>query len=142
MKVNFKKLHENAKIPSYARPGDAGLDMTATEMIIDYDKNQIKYKTGIAIELPKNHVGLLFPRSSIFKYNLALSNAVGVADSGYRGEISFIFNIIPSHENNFYKVGDRIGQLLILPYPVIELNETDVLTEAERGERGHGSTGH
>lgn len=140
MKVGIKKLHPNAAVPKYAKSGDAGLDLTAVEIIND-EGFQVTYKTGLAFEIPLGYVGLLFPRSSIRNYQLSLSNAVGVVDSGYRGEIQFTFNKLAGIPSKKYEVGDRIGQLIILPYPSIELVELDNLSETERGEGGFGSSG-
>jgi len=145
MKVKIKKVHESAVIPEYAKSGDAGLDLTCTERHYDKERNQMTYSTGLAIEIPKGYVGLLFPRSSIYKYELSLTNAVGVVDSGYRGEIKMIFrnhmNYAGPFEPFIYNVGDRVGQLVILPYPMIELEETEELSDSERGALGHGSSG-
>lgn len=143
LKVKIKKLHENAVIPSYAKKGDAGLDLVATE-IKSETESQISYGTGIAVEIPLGYVGLVFPRSSIKKYDLQLSNSVGVIDSGYRGEIQATFNKTSNQLNRnmeYYNVGDRIAQLIILPYPQIKFIETDNLSNTERGIGGFGSTG-
>lgn len=140
MKVKVKKLNELAVIPKYSKPGDAGLDLTATSKTEEV-KN-IVYGTGLAIEIPEGHVGLLFPRSSLTNYDLSLGNHVGVIDSGYRGEILFKFkrtDLITFTKS--YDVGDRIGQLLIVPYPKIELQEVKELNETERGTNGYGSSG-
>ena len=139
MQVKFKKLHNNAVIPSYATAGDAGLDMVAVDLMDSIE--QVVYMTGIAVEIPEGHVGLLFPRSSIRKYQLSLSNSVGVIDSGYRGEIQFTFNKTSGPASQKYKIGERIGQLVIIPYPIIEAVEVDELSDSERGEGGFGSTG-
>lgn len=139
MQVKFKKLHNKAVIPSYATAGDAGLDMVAVDLM-DYTE-QVVYMTGIAVEIPEGHVGLLFPRSSIRKYQLSLSNSVGVIDSGYRGEVQFTFNKTAGPASYKYKIGERIGQLMIIPYPIIEAVEVDELSDSERGEGGFGSTG-
>jgi dUTP pyrophosphatase len=140
MKVKIKRLHKDAVIPSYAKHGDAGLDLVATS-IISFDKEQVTYGTGIAIEIPEGFVGLIFPRSSIRKYEQYLSNSVGVIDSGYRGEIQATFNS-RYYADVKYKVGDKIAQLLILPYPSVEFEETDELSSTERGEGGFGSSGN
>ena len=140
MKVGIKKLHPNAIIPKYAKSGDAGLDLTAVEIIND-EGFQVTYKTGLAFEIPLGYVGLLFPRSSVRNYQLNLSNCVGVLDSGYRGEVQFTFNKLAGIPSKKYEVGDRIGQLIIMPYPSIELVELDELSTTERGEKGFGSTG-
>ncbi len=139
MQVRFKKLYPYAVIPSYATTGDAGLDMVAVDL--SDTPEQVTYYTGIAVEIPEGHVGLLFPRSSIRKYQLALSNSVGVVDSGYRGEIQFTFNKTSGPASFKYKTGERIGQLVILPYPSIEAIEATELSDSERGEGGFGSTG-
>lgn len=173
MIVKIKKLHKDAVIPSYSKIGDAGLDLTAVSKIYD-EYGNVEYGVGLAIEIPKGYVGLIFPRSSISKKDLILSNSVGVIDSGYRGEIKFKFkpsnifidydgkstidngNICGSRTDKFdeittpgdiygfeeYTIGDRIGQLIIIPYPEIELEEVDELNESERGEGGYGSTGN
>lgn len=142
MEVKIKKLHEDAVIPKYAKPGDAGMDLTAVSMKID-EYGNICYGTGLAFEIPEGYVGLVFPRSSNCKKGVILTNCVGVIDSGYRGEVSFKFKEIAL--GNFskvtYKVGDRIGQIIIMPYPQIEFVEVDELSETERGTNGYGSTG-
>ena len=141
MEVKIKKLHPDAVIPVYSKPGDAGLDLTATSISSDSYDN-IVYGTGLAIEIPDGYVGLLFPRSSNSKTDLYLTNHVGVVDSGYRGELMFKFRPINGIvDASIYAVGDRIGQLMILPYPSIKFVETDELSDSDRGEGGFGSTG-
>jgi dUTP pyrophosphatase len=142
MKVRIKKLNENAVIPSYAKDGDAGMDLVATS-IISTTSTQITYGIGLALEIPKGFVGLIFPRSSVRKTRLMLSNCVGVIDSGYRGELQATFNKInnDSVSENDYKVGDRIAQIMIIPHPDIQFEEADELSDTERGEGGFGSTG-
>jgi dUTP pyrophosphatase len=142
MKVRIKKLNENAVIPSYAKDGDAGMDLVATS-IISNTSTQITYGIGLALEIPNGFVGLVFPRSSVRKTRLMLSNCVGVIDSGYRGELQATFNKInnDSVSENDYKVGDRIAQIMIIPYPPIEFDEVAELSDTERGDGGFGSTG-
>ena len=137
MKVRIKRLHPDAVIPNYAKAGDAGMDLTAVSAKRAWDI--VTYGTGLAIEIPEGYVGLLFPRSSVYKTSMALSNCVGVIDSGYRGEIMLKFRSITS--DNCYKVGDRIGQLIIMPYPQVELEEVEDLSSTDRGSGGYGSTG-
>lgn len=143
--VKVKKLHLNAVIPKYAKDGDAGMDLVATQ-IISNTTFDVTYGTGIAMEIPRGYVGLVFPRSSIRKTDLSLTNCVGVIDSGYRGEIQATFkkvygkNDIRIDEND-YKVGDRIAQIMIIPYPSITFVEVDELSQSDRGEGGFGSTG-
>ena len=140
MEVKIKKLNENAVIPRYAHHTDAGLDLVAVSKSKDRDGNFV-YGTGLAFEIPDGHVGLLFPRSSIYKQDLFLTNSVGVIDSGYRGEVMFKFKPIASEVKHHYQVGDRIGQLIIIPYPNVEFVEADELSDSERGEGGYGSSG-
>ncbi len=140
MIVRFKKLSSNAVTPQYAKPGDAGMDMVATSVI----KNEVYYEYGtdIAVEIPQGHVGLLFPRSSISKTKQILANHVGVVDSGYRGEIKFRFKKLAWDNGEVYNVGDKIGQLIIMPYPTILLKEVSDLSETQRGDSGFGSSGN
>ena len=138
MKIKIKKIHEDAIIPKYAKDGDAGMDLTAVSATND-DGVHITYHTGLAIEIPEGYVGLLFPRSSVYKTNMTLSNSVGVIDSGYRGEIMMKYAF--KDNSALYKVGDRIGQIVILPYPKIDFQEVSELTSTLRGAGGYGSTG-
>jgi len=143
--VKVKKLHPTAVIPKYAKDGDAGMDLVATT-IISNTTFDVTYGTGIAMEIPKGYVGLVFPRSSIRKTDLSLTNCVGVIDSGYRGEIQATFKKIFSKNDvrigeMDYKVGDRIVQIIIIPYPSVTFVEVDEISESERGDGGFGSTG-
>ena len=139
LKIRLKKLDPTAVTPSYSKDGDAGMDLTSTT-IISNTIDQVTYGTGISLEIPKDYVGLVFPRSSIRKYDLELTNSVGVIDSGYRGEIQLTFNKV-NGKTTIYNIGDRVGQILIIPYPKINFVESDELTITERGEGGFGSSG-
>lgn len=140
MKVKIKKLHPDAIIPTYAKSGDAGMDLVATK-IISNTTFDITYGTDLAMEIPEGFVGLVFPRSSIRKYELLLSNSVGVIDSGYRGEIQATFKKEIGLDSLAYNVGDRICQIMIIPHPTIEFEEVNELNNTERGDGGFGSTG-
>ena len=142
LKVRFKKLVEGAVAPYQATDGSAGWDLTATSVELNQGKKAV-YGTGLSVEIPKGYVGLLFPRSSIHKKGLRLSNSVGVIDSDYRGEVKAVFDrlTIWPYEWEVYQVGDRICQLIILPVPTIEWEESEELTNTERGAGGYGSTG-
>jgi dUTP pyrophosphatase len=140
MKVKIKKLDSDAVIPSYAKIGDAGMDLVATN-ILSNTTFDITYALGIALEIPEGFVGLVFPRSSIRKYELTLSNSVGVIDSGYRGELQATFKKTNGLDSLSYNVGDRVAQLIIIPHPMIEFEEVNELTNTERGNGGFGSTG-
>lgn len=140
MKIKIKRLHPNSSIPKYAKPGDAGMDLTCTE--IEYTKDYISYKTGLAFEIPTGYFGMLVPRSSNSKKDLLLTNSCGILDSGYRGEVEFRYKCIGNIlDNNVYYAGDRIGQIIILPYPEIEFEEVETLSFTERGSGGFGSSG-
>ena len=144
MNVRIKKLHNDAVIPKYAKEGDAGLDLVATSITSSYSLHsgeQITYGTGLAMEIPEGYVGLIFPRSSVRNTGLSLSNCVGVIDSAYRGEIMGTFNTSTREYRNPYKVGDRVMQIIIMPYPYIKFIESEELSETDRGTGGFGSTG-
>jgi dUTP pyrophosphatase len=138
--VKIKKLRGDAVIPVYSKDGDAGLDLTATE-IISNTTFGVTYGTGISMEIPKGYVGLVYPRSSIRNYDLTLSNSVGVIDSGYRGEIQVTFKKTNGLDSLKYKTGDRVVQIIIVPYPKVTFVEVDELSKTERDKGGFGSTG-
>ena len=130
MKIRFKKLHPAAVMPKRATDGAAGFDLTAVTCRY-VDNGKVFYDTGIAVEIPAGYVGLVFQRSSVHKTGLMLCNAVGVIDADYRGCIQFVFRIgygscLP------YQVGDRIGQIVFVPIPDVELVEADELSETAR----------
>lgn len=140
IKIKIKKLHENAVIPSYAKSGDAGMDLTAISEEWNEDNSIVTYDTGLSVEIPEGYVGLLFPRSSVYKTTLSLANSVGVIDSGYRGPIMLKYRYL--EEGMVYDINDKIGQILIVPYPQVEFEEVEELVESERGSGGFGSTGN
>lgn len=139
MKINIKRLSDRAFIPFKSNKDDAGFDMVATSRIFVEEEGYgyVEYGTGIAMSIPPKNVGLLFPRSSISNTGLLLANSVGVIDSGYLDEIKFRFKYVK--DSKLYDVGDRIGQLMIMPLPVITFNEVKDLEGNDRGG-GFGST--
>ncbi len=139
--VKVKKLDPNAVIPTYSKDGDAGMDLTITKEI-ENTSFSVSYGFGIAMEIPKGYVGLVFPRSSVRNQDLILSNCVGVIDSGYRGELQATFKKTNGLDSLKYKVGERGAQIVILPYPQIRMIESNELSNTERGEGGFGSTGN
>lgn len=142
MQVKVKLITNKAKMPKYAHPTDAGADLYAVRKIRDYDNNIVTYGTGIAVEIPEGYVGLVFPRSSICKKTLFMTNSVGVIDSGYRGEILVTFRFDEFFANtNAYNIGDRIAQLIIIPIPKLKFVQSSELSVSDRGEGGYGSTG-
>lgn len=137
LKIKVKKIHPDAVLPKYAMPGDAGMDIVAIAK--DVTDKYVEYKTGLSIEIPVGYVCLIFPRSSISKKDLMMCNSVGVLDSGYRGEIIMRFQKLGG---DVYEVGERIGQIMIIPHPSVEIEEVSELSASERSSGGFGSTGN
>ncbi len=140
MIVKFKKLHPDAVAPLRASEGAGGFDLLAVSLQRDEATNLWIYGTGLAVEVPAGHVGLLFPRSSVHKTGMVLSNSVGVIDSDYRGEIK-VNMLEVTFEGTPYKAGHRVGQLVIAPIPNVQYVEVDELSDTARGDGGFGSTG-
>jgi dUTP pyrophosphatase len=138
--IKVKKLVPESVVPSYSKVGDAGMDLTITD-IKENTTFSISYGFGIAMEIPKGYVGLIFPRSSVRNQDLILSNCVGVIDSGYRGELQATFKKTQGLDSVSYNVGERGAQIIILPYPTIYMTEVLELSNTERGTGGFGSTG-
>ncbi len=192
MNVKVKILDDYAKLPVYSTPGSACMDVTCTS--IEYMKKIDTYifHTGLAFEIPENHVMLIFPRSSNRKTDFYMPNSVGVLDSDYRGELIITFkerngyfvenasnvfeNLLRTIKNNYtanvddaminnyhllnhynqnnkiltkdmdmkpisYQIGDKIAQIMIIPYPKVEFEVVNKLSATKRGEGGFGSTG-
>ena len=139
MKVRIKKLIEEAVVPVRAHKSDAGMDLTATHK--EVTSKFIEYGTGLSMEIPEGHMGLIFPRSSISKTNLTLCNSVGIVDSSYRGEIKIRFDRRDHDASSIsYKLGDRVAQIIIMPYPEVEFDVVSELDETIRGSGGFGSS--
>lgn len=142
-KVRFKKLSENAVVPSYGTAYSAGADLYSAmeEDVIIAPETTEFIKTGIAIEIPEGLVGLIYARSGMAcKKGLAPANKVGVVDSDYRGEIMVA---LYNHSDSAVTVakGDRIAQLVLTPYIKADFEEADELDDTVRGDGGFGSTG-
>ena len=143
MVLKFKKLSENAVLPVRAHKGDAGIDLTCTGVsttLNECGQLMIVYHTDLAVEIPEGYVGLLFPRSSIYKKSLRLTNSVGVIDSGYRGEIMAVMHPTTDVLPAIYKEGERFAQLIIMPIPDYDIEEAEELSDTERGAGGYGSS--
>ena len=139
--MKIKRLTNNAIIPTYGIKHSAGLDLYAVENISILDGDCAKIKTGISVEIPNGYFGAVFARSGLStKQGLRPANCVGVVDSDYRGEV-----IVPlyndSSETRTVCAGDRVAQMVIIPYAKVELEEVDELDNTERGTGGFGSTG-
>jgi dUTP pyrophosphatase len=144
MKVNFKKLNENAIVPTYGSEFAAGADLYACTNgeTVTFAPSETKLiKTGIAMEIPEGYAGLIYARSGIAnKRGLAPSNKVGVVDSDYRGEIMVSLHNHSLTEQSITD-GERIAQMVIAPFLKVEYTEVEELTDTARGEGGFGSTG-
>lgn len=147
MEIKFKRLSENAILPIRAHKGDAGMDLTCTN--IEQVANEARqvlllYHTDLAVEIPEGYVGLLFPRSNVWKKSLSQANCVGVIYPEDRGEIMVVMRSTTDTIPAIYKPGERFCQLVIVPVPefdIIEIPNDEELSNSDRGENGFGSTG-
>lgn len=136
------RLSEGAALPSRANPGDAGLDLYASEAAHLGPGERWSVGTGIAVEIPDGHAGLVLPRSGLAReHGIALVNSPGLIDSGYRGEVRVLLLNTDPAEVFRLKPGDRIGQLLVVPIATTEPVEVSELAASARGEGGFGSSG-
>lgn len=144
MEIKFKKLDPRAVAPTRVHNTDAGFDLTATRITTELNECGqliLVYHTDLAFEIPEGYFGMLVSRSSIFKKSLSLTNCAGIIDSGYRGEVMGKFRSTTDVVPAVFKEGERFAQLIILPLPEVNMVESDILSESDRGENGYGSTG-
>jgi dUTP pyrophosphatase len=142
MEIKIKKLSPSAKLPTYATDGSACFDLYSTTVGFVRDAGLNIFGTGLAFEIPKGHVMLVFSRSGHgFKHGVRLANCTGVIDSDYRGEV--MVALVSDREQTELAVfqGDRIAQAMILPVEQVQFVLSDELSETERGTGGFGSTG-
>ena len=142
MELKASLLEDGAKLPTRAHEGDAGLDLYACEEAHIGPGERWSVGTGVAVEIPKGHAGLVLPRSGLArKHGIALVNSPGLIDSGYRGEVRvLLLNTDPA--NTFrVEVGDRVAQLVIAPIALAEPVEVESLSDSARGDGGFGSSG-
>jgi len=139
MKIEIKKTNPEAKIPTYAKEGDAGMDLYSTQDLILMSGKIITCETGIAMAIPVGYVGLIWDKSGV-AFNGGIKTMGGVIDSSYRGEIKIIMTNL-SNKDYFIKKGDKIAQMLIQKVESLDIEEVEVLDDTERGEGGFGSTG-
>lgn len=143
MELKIKRLSDKAIMPIRAHKDDAGLDLTVTSIATEINESGqliLVYHTDLAMEIPEGCVGLLFPRSSIASKSLRQTNAVGVLDAGYRGEIICKYQVTTDAMPSIYKEGERFVQLVIVPIPKFDIVEVSELSDSDRGEGGFGST--
>lgn len=152
IRIKVVKLNPDAVVPSLAKKGDAGLDLVATSCKVG-EEGYLEYGTGLSMEIPEGYRGVIVPRSSISKKDLAIANSPGTIDSGYRGEVKVRFKPVSrfkkegneselSSEPNVYLVGDRIAQFYLEKNIEIEFDEVSQLNDTERGSGGFGSSGN
>lgn len=142
MELRFRRLSEGAVLPSRANDGDAGLDLYAAESAHIGPGERWQVRTGLAVGIPPGHAGLVLPRSGLaLKHGISLVNAPGLIDSGYRGEVGVL--LLNNDPAEIFRIepGDRIAQLLVVPFLELEPVEVEELPETERGEGGFGSSG-
>ena len=142
MRLNVQRLDERARLPSRAHADDAGLDLYALEGAILAPGARAEIHTGVAIEIPAGHAGLVLPRSGLAaRHGIALVNAPGLIDSGYRGELRvLLLNTDRAHTFQL-AAGDRVAQLVVITVAPATVSEVSRLSESARGGRGFGSSG-
>lgn len=134
------RIEKGGRMPERKTAGAAGFDCYARSVELDGD--WWVYHLGFAVEIPDGYVGLIFLRSSVYRTGLSLPNCVGVIDSDFRGELTARFSFCDDKEDSIpYGIGDRVCQLVIVPIPEVELEESETLSNTERGAKGYGSTG-
>lgn len=142
MKLPIAKLNDEAVLPTRAHEGDAGLDLYASEAAHIGPGERWSVGTGVAVEIPVGHAGLVLPRSGLAKkHGIALVNSPGLIDSGYRGEIRVLLLNTDPAETFRVEPGDRIAQLVIAPIALAEPVEVKALADSARGDGGFGSSG-
>jgi dUTP pyrophosphatase len=142
MDLSVARLKEEALLPTRAHEGDAGLDLYACEAAHIGPGERWSVGTGVAVAIPTGHAGLVLPRSGLARdHGIALVNAPGLIDSGYRGELRVLLLNTDPAETFRVEPGERIAQLLITPIATPEPVEATALNESARGEAGFGSSG-
>jgi dUTP diphosphatase len=142
VELRFALLEDGAKMPTRAHEGDAGLDLYACEAAHIGPGERWSVGTGIAVEIPDGYAGLVLPRSGLAqRHGIALVNAPGLIDAGYRGEIRVLLLNTDPAEIFRVQPGDRIAQLVIVPIAAAEPVEAEALAESSRGDGGFGSSG-
>lgn len=142
MTLHVRRLDPRATLPARSHPGDAGLDLHALEGVVLGPGERARVRTGIAVEIPDGQAGLVLPRSGLAaRHGIALVNAPGLIDAGYRGELQVLLLNTDRAEPFELAPGDRIAQLVLVEVRTPQLIEVDELTVSERGPGGFGSTG-
>jgi dUTP pyrophosphatase len=143
MRLPVRRLDPAATLPTRAHDGDAGLDLCACEAVTVWAGERATVRTGLALEIPPGHAGLVLPRSGLAaRHGIALVNSPGLIDSGYRGEVRVLLLNTDGETHFEVSSGDRIAQLLLVPFATAEAIEVEELATSERGDGGFGSTGN
>jgi dUTP pyrophosphatase len=143
MRLHVRRLDPAATLPERAHDDDAGLDLYSCEAVTVWAGARASVRTGIALEIPSGHAGLVLPRSGLAaRHGIALVNSPGLIDSGYRGEVRVLLLNTDADAHFEVSPGDRIAQLLLVPFATAEAVEVEELAASERGDGGFGSTGH
>jgi len=142
MRLAVRRLEADARLPSRSYDDDAGFDLYAAEAATVPAGGRASVRTGIALEIPERHAGLVLPRSGLAaKHGIALVNAPGLIDAGYRGEVRVLLLNTDAGKDFEIAVGDRIAQLLVVRVEAPDVVEVDELATSDRGEAGFGSSG-
>src|SRR4051812_11135746 len=142
MRLEFRRLHPDARLPAYARPGDAGLDLSSAIDAEVEPGRRAMIPTGLAVAIPEGHAGLVLPRSGLAsRQGLTLANSPGLIDAGYRGEVTCAVVNLDPEQTVTIRAGDRIAQLVVVEVPSMDPTWVDELPLSERGEGGFGSSG-
>ncbi len=140
--LRVKRLHPGAKLPTRSHPGDAGLDLYALEGCVLHAGQRTALRTGIAVEIPAGQAGLVLPRSGLAaQHGIALVNAPGLIDCGFRGELAVLLLNTDHDHPHTIAPGDRIAQLVLVDVRTPEVLEASELADSQRGAGGFGSTG-
>jgi len=140
--LRVRRLHPGARLPTRAHPGDAGLDLYALDGVALGAGERVAVATGLAVEIPEGQAGLVLPRSGLaMRHGLALVNAPGLIDAGYRGEIKVLLLNTDRERTCELAAGDRIAQLVLVEVALVEVVEVDDLAVSARGAGGFGSSG-
>lgn len=142
MSLRVRRLHPDAQLPTRAHPDDAGLDLRALHSVTLAPGERAQLATGVAIELPPGHAGWVVPRSGLaHRHGIALVNAPGLIDPGYRGELKVLLLNTDRDTAVTLAAGERIAQLVVAPVSALEPVEVDALAESARAAGGFGSSG-
>jgi len=137
-----RRLDERATLPTRAYDGDAGLDLYALDEAVLGPGQRASVRTGVAVQIPEGHAGLVLPRSGLAaRHGIALVNAPGLIDAGYRGEIVSLLLNTDHEESVRFAPGDRIAQLVLISVPMPQVREVESLGDSQRGAGGFGSSG-